>query len=336
MNARTGTGSHGSGGPVEPQCVRYAVLSTVRNEEQFIGLTAESLVGQTLRPSAWLVIDDGSTDKTAQIIGDYARSDDWIRLVSLDAASGSNRCSRVMRAFLFGYSLLEDEFDFVIKVDGDVSFDADHIECLLQRFGDHPRLGIASGSYREPVGQGWKVQDMRPGYAMGAVRAYRAECLRFVVDAVSAIGGPAGVDSCPNEPRDTHELPLSWDSIDHLYAEEDGWETRSFPELVVTHHRTEGARTHVLTGQFEQGMVSYAMGYHPLFAVGRGVRRMAEYPYIVGGVALTMGYLWGVFSRNTPRADAETRRLVRQRHSRRLRHLAGAQGPDTVRDERPA
>lgn len=336
MSSSADTGSHRFANSVRQQPLRYAVLSTVRNEEQFIGLTAESLIGQTHKPSAWLVVDDGSTDKTAQIIGEYARSAPWIRLVGLDAPSGSNRCSRVMKAFLFGYALLDEEFDFVIKVDGDVSFDADHIERLLGRFEDNPRLGIASGSYQEPVGRGWRVQDMQPGYAMGAVRAYRAECLRFVVDAVSVSGGPAGEEPRPADARNTQELPLSWDSIDHLYAEEGGWETQSFPELVVTHHRTEGARTHVLKGQFEQGIVSYAMGYHPLFALGRGVRRMAEYPYVVGGVALTMGYLWGVLSRTTPRADAETRRLVRQRHSRRLRHLAGAKGPDTARDERPA
>ena len=319
---------------VPPRPRRYAVLSTVRNEEDYIGLTADSLIGQTVSPAAWLIVDDGSTDRTAEIIAEHARSAPWIRLVTLDASSGSNRCSRVMRAFLFGCRHLDGDFDFVVKVDGDVSFDSDHLESLFRHFDDNPRLGIASGSYKEPVGRGWVVQDMKPGYAMGAVRAYRAECLKTVVAAVSAEGGPAAASAADSQNDGMRRPPLSWDSIDHLYAEEEGWETRSFPELVVVHHRIEGGRTHVLRGQFEQGTVSYAMGYHPVFALGRGVRKMAEYPYVVGGVAQTAGYLWGALGRRVPRADAETRRLVRQRHSRRLRAFLGSRAAETPGDER--
>ncbi len=313
-----------------PRC--YAVLSTVRNEEDYIGLTADSLIGQAVAPTVWLLVDDGSTDRTAEIIAERSCLVPWIRLVRLDESSGSNRCSRVMRAFLFGYGQLDGDFDFVVKVDGDVSFDPDHLEHLFRHFDDDPRLGIASGSYTEPAGRGWVVQDMKPGYAMGAVRVYRAECLDSVVAAMSVEGGPAA--QCPAGPEDTvRTVPMSWDSIDHLYAEDAGWETRSFPELVVVHHRTEGARTHVLKGQFEQGLVSYAMGYHPAFALGRGVRKMAEYPYLVAGVAQTAGYLWGAVGRRVPRADAETRRLVRQRHTRRLRALLGAGTSETPGDE---
>ncbi len=311
-----------SGGAADHAAAQYAVISTVRNEEEFIAQTAEALISQTITPRTWLIVDDGSTDGTLRIVEDYARHFDWIRVLSLGELGGSNRCSRIMRAFLTGFEQLDEEVGYVIKMDGDVTCEADHIERLLAHFEEDSRLGIASGTYTEPAGQGWRIHTLPEGYAVGALRAYRAKCLSEIVDAAapSLIHGSRG-DNGSSERVD--ELALSWDSVDHLYAEEAGWTTRCFHDLIIVHHRTEGARSHILRGQFEQGVVSYVMGYHPLFALARGVFKAKDYPYVVGGVALTLGYATSVFRPGVIRADETTRRLVRERQMRRIRMIFG-------------
>ncbi len=297
---------------------RYAVITTIRNEERYIGQTAESLLAQTIQPSAWVIVDDGSTDTTPEIIGGYSDRNEWIRVVDLGRLGGTNRCIRVMRAFLAGYSELQGEFDFVIKSDGDVTFDPDHVERLLQHFAEDPGLGIASGSYIEPIGDGWRGGTRPEGYAVGALRAYRAECLRGVVEAVAPLCERVCSGDGDRERLDP-KLILSWDSIDHLYAAEAGWSTQCFADPMFVHHRTEGSRSSILTGLYEQGVVSYVMGYHPLFAMARGVGRFAEHPYMVGGLAMNAGYLSAAMSPGIARADERTRRLVRKRHVHRMR-----------------
>ncbi|MGV8083345.1 MAG: glycosyltransferase [Coriobacteriia bacterium] len=299
-----------------PHTRRYAVLSTVRNEQDYIAATAKSLTEQTIPPACWHVVDDGSTDRTVEILDEFVRANPWISVECLGELGGSNRCSRVMRAFLHGYSALGSNYDYVVKVDGDVTFPPDHFERLFECFEEDPELGIASGTYTEPAGNGWIVHTIPEGYALGAVRMYRAECLAAVVEAVSPMVSSPACDTANGKP--SHGPTLSWDSIDHLYAEEAGWQTRCFHDLVVVHHRTEGARTHVLKGLFEQGVVSYAMGYLPLFALARSMRKMLEYPVVVGALALNTGYLWGALHASTTRADERTRRLVRERQKRRL------------------
>jgi len=300
--------------------VRYAVVSAIRNEEEYIEQTAGSLAAQSIVPSRWLIVDDGSSDRTPAILADLAKRFDWVRVLPLGELGGSNRCSRVMRAFLTGYRALAEEFDYVIKIDGDVTFEPDHVQRLLAHFDEDPRLGIASGTYTEPAGQGWRVFTLPEGYAVGALRAYRAECLSRVVAAVQPMLNDC---SAPHGRASRgRDLTLSWDSIDHLYAESEGWKTHCFHELVMVHHRTEGGRSHVLKGLFEQGVVSWVMGYHPLYAFARGVFKMREYPYVVGGAALTWGYLWGGMQR-VARADDRTRSLVRGRQMSRVRRAIG-------------
>ena len=296
---------------------RYAVITTIRNEERYIGQTAESLLAQTIAPSAWVIVDDGSTDTTPDIIGGLAERFGWISVVDLGQLGGTNRCIRVLRAFLAGYAKLEGEYDFVIKSDGDVTFDLDHVERLLEHFADDSGLGIASGSYIEPIGNGWRVGTRSEGYAVGALRAYRAECLQYVVGVVAPmfdVGGHADDAGTRRRP----ELILSWDSVDHLYAEEAGWSTHCFAQPTFVHHRTEGSRSSMVRGLYEQGVVSYVMGYHPLFAMARGFSRIVQRPYVMGGLAMNAGYLSAAANPRVARADERTRRLVRRRHVRRM------------------
>jgi biofilm PGA synthesis N-glycosyltransferase PgaC len=304
---------------VEPG-IRYAVISAVRNEELYIARTAEALVAQTLRPVEWIIVDDGSTDGTRDILRGYAKQQDRLRIIELGELGGSNRCSRVMRAFFAGYREIGEGVDYIIKIDGDVTFEPDHIERLLAHFDEDRALGIASGTYMEPAGSSWRVFTLPEGYAVGALRAYRAECLRSIMEAVEPLTQQAETSPDNTEEGRRRVPTLSWDSIDHLYAGAAGWRTRCFHELMIVHHRTEGAREHVLAGLFEQGVVSYVMGYHPLYAVARGLRKTVEYPYVVGGIALTAGYLTSAMRRDVERADERTRHLVRESHMRRIRN----------------
>jgi poly-beta-1,6-N-acetyl-D-glucosamine synthase len=296
---------------------RYAVVSTVRNEQDFIAQTAEALLSQTVCPSAWLIVDDGSTDRTREILADYVQRFDWIRVVELGELAGSNRCGRIMRAFITGYNELEGRFDYIVKMDGDVTFEQDHLERLFSHFDEDSTLGIASGTYTEPAGRGWRTHTLPHGYAVGALRVYRAECLADVVGATAPMLRAVSADV--SAPSGTPLPVLSWDSIDHLYSDEAGWTTRCFHELIIVHHRTEGARGGLLRGQRDQGTVSYVMGYHPLFVIVRALIRMRDYPFFIGAMAFISGYVTAALRPDIVRADSETRRLVRERQTRRIR-----------------
>ena len=227
------------------------------------------MIGQTIQPDVWVIVNDGSRDATESIVQSYTKNYSWIRLIKRQVIGARQRGKGVVEAFYAGYETLTDQYNFIVKLDGDVSFGPDYFESLFKRFSSDPQLGIAGGGlYEKPDGKDWGLYTTKD-HVRGCTKVYRRECF-------DAIGGLVA--------------SMGWDGIDEWKALAKGWKVESFLELKIYHYRFTGAATGFLKSCIEQGNGAYRMGYHPLFMIARGIRRMTDRPFLIGGVAMIGAY----------------------------------------------
>jgi glutamate dehydrogenase/leucine dehydrogenase len=284
----------------KPVQQEYVAVMPVRDEEAFVARAIESVVRQSARPALLVVVDDGSRDRTADIVKQYAATHSWIRLVQR-ADRGHRRVGPgVAEAFADGYALASSvPHAFVAKVDGDVLLPPSYFAELLRRFDKDERLGIASGSFTTFVGGRPHWERAHAWYAAGPARLYRAECL-------SAIGG---IEQC-----------LNWDYIDLCKARMQGWATQNVKDVRALHLRPTSSSTGVWRKGLErEGRAAYWVGTHPLFALARAANECVRPPYVLGGLFFLKGFFSG-FLKNAPQyPDESVRNFIREQQLRRLK-----------------
>lgn len=259
--------------------MKYVLITSARNEESHIGKTLESVVAQTQPPQQWIIIDDGSTDRTAEIIEEYVVRVPWISLIRR-----VNRPNRDFKgkadAVNSAFKLLEiSEFDLVGNLDADISFGPDHFDFLLQKFREDPRLGVAGTAYMEEHWDSTKDSFEGETSVHGACQLFRRECFQQIGGYTPSASG--GVD---------------WIAV--TTARMMGWKTRNFADRRFYHHRTMGtAERSELGAMFDYGMKDYYLGGSPLWELFRVLYRSGKRPYIVGGLALLCGYGRAAFKR---------------------------------------
>ena len=274
----------------------YSVVTPVRNEAANLPRLAAALVAQTVPPTEWVIVDNGSTDATREIAAGLAADHPWIRVLDVPGAAAPTRGGPIVRAFTAGLDSLQVSSDVVVKLDADLSFDPDHFELLLAEFDRDAGLGIASGTCWEEEGPGdWRPQYTTRGHVRGAERAYRRACLPVVL---------------PLEER------MGWDGVDELKAAVNGWRTASFRHLEVLHHRSLGAREDRVAKWLAQGDMAHFMGYRPSYLLFRALFRSVREP---SALVMPLGYA-GAALRRRPRLDDARARawLRREQGVRRL------------------
>jgi poly-beta-1,6-N-acetyl-D-glucosamine synthase len=287
---------------------RYAVVTPVRNEADYIERTLRAVTSQTIPPAIWVIVDDGSTDGTAEIVSAYARRFDYIRLrqsEERDSEAGKDRFSWGVDAVVFndGLATLDvDSYDYVAKLDGDLEFAPDYFERIFGEFEKDPRLGIAAGHFHEEVNGRFVLSKVPDWHVRGASKIYRRQCFRD-------IGGVVEI--------------LAWDGVDEIRAQLTGWYSRAFLEPHVNHLRAQGAaaqgsRGGLLRGRARLGLCSYILHYHPLFVLARGARIGLSRPYLIGGIAYVYGYVRAVLLRPRRLEDREVIRFLRRSQLQRL------------------
>lgn len=285
--------------------VKYVVISPVRNEERCIEGVLRSMINQTILPQAWVIVDDGSTDRTAEIIAPYVQQYPFIKFFRKEPVVkakqkgyiGLNHAAAV-KTFNYGISRIDGvDFGYIAKVDGDISFDKDYFERLLKEFEKNPRLGIVSGRTLNFSNGKLSLEKVDGSSILHQACIYRRQCFED-------IGGLSEV--------------IGWDTIDELRAQMKGWQTRNFDDINMIHWRLMGSVGGIRNGKIRHGFTSYYVGYHPLYMIVRSIRRMASEPYIVGGLYLLWGFALGYIKRAGRFPDPEMREFLRSEQIKRL------------------
>ena len=261
--------------------VQYVVISPVRNEAQHLDRTIESVVQQTVRPTRWLIVDDGSSDSTPAIIQCYASQYPWIAAIRRSDAdrgavsniqeSKENRGKRAreakeIEAFYAGFAELVDaEWDYLVKLDGDVSFDADYFQQCFAEFEQDPKLGIGGGTICHLVNGQLELELTPKFHVRGATKDYRRSCWNQIGGVIRGAG---------------------WDTLDEVKANMLGWSTRTFGHVKVVHHRATGSANGAWQNAVKVGTWSYIAGYHPLYMLVRSATcDSRRKPYLVCAMA---------------------------------------------------
>ncbi len=260
----------------------YVLITPARNEEAFIENTIESMIHQTVLPSKWVIVDDGSIDKTPDIVSRYLARHPWIELIQMPQRRDRSFAAKVV-AFNAGYDRVKGlQYEIIGNLDGDISFDRDHFEFLIRKFSEDPLLGVAGTVFRE---EGYSSEtDSFEGHkhVSGQCQLFRRRCWEDIGGYIPH--GAGGID---------------WMAV--TTARMKGWKTESFRERSFFHHRHLGtAERSVLSSFFSYGEKDYYLGGHPVWELFRVAYRAAKQPYILGGLALGLGYCWA-FLRRTPR-----------------------------------
>jgi poly-beta-1,6-N-acetyl-D-glucosamine synthase len=285
-------------------CSSYVLVTPARNEARFIDLTIQSVVRQQLRPLKWIIVSDGSTDGTDEIVNSYCAQHDWIELVKTPERKQRHFAGKV-DAFNVGYDRVKDlKYNLIGNLDADVSFeDAEYFKFLTSKFSENPRLGVCGTSYREGSVT-FPNRYTSPEDVFGACQMFRRECFQ-------AIGGYPRIASG------------GIDLIAFLNARIKGWQTRTFTEKVCVHHRVVGSGQHagVWTRFFQKGRQDYLLGCHPVWEVVRTLFLMKERPFVVGGFLMLAGFVWAMLRRPDRTIPIELLELRQDDQMERLRKI---------------
>lgn len=251
---------------------RYVIISPVKDEERYVETTIRSVIAQTIRPARWLLVDDGSSDRTPEIIESYCRKHQWMSLLRLPMGAERGAGSPVVQAFLAGYEHVQgEEFDFIVKLDCDLRLPPTYFGQLLSRFETDARLGIASGIYLEQHDGAQRAIEMPEYHAAGACKVMRAECYRDI---------------------DGFVVSRGWDTVDEIRAQCRGWRTTHFADLPFEHLRPEGSvRGTLYTNRLHGEVFFLTGGPIEFFAFKVLQRAITGRPPLLAGLMLLTGYL---------------------------------------------
>lgn len=302
--------------------MKYVLITPARNEGAFIEGTIRSVLAQTLLPAKWIIVSDGSTDGTDEIVKRYSAEYSWIELLRMPERRDRQFAAKA-NAFNAGYARIKElcsgdsssgkvaalSFDVMGNLDADITFESDYFSFLLSKFEEFPELGVAGTPFVENAEQRdqhtYAHQFAQLEHVSGACQMFRRQCFEEVGGYVPIKGGA-----------------IDWIAV--TTARMKGWQTRTFTEKVCFHHRKIGTGTgsnDVLRMRFHYGKKAYYVGGHPLWETLRGVFQMRQKPILLGGICFLTGYIWASLTRMHRPVSGELMAFHRFEQMQRLRKL---------------
>lgn len=259
----------------------YVLMSAARNEELYIEQTINSVLSQSLKPKRWVIVSDGSTDRTDEIVSYHAARNSFIELVRVEGKQERHFASKVA-ALRVAYSRLEDlEFDFIGNLDVDITLEPEYYAKLIKKFDANVRLGITGGLILNPGPPQFLDTRVNLDSVRGPIQFFRRRCFEEIGGFVPLVLGGE-------------------DAVAETMARMKGWEVRTFPDVKGVHLRETGtAGKTIKTARMLAGARDYCLGYHPLFFCLKTVHRCLERPYVLGGFLMLIGY-WRAWMTKTP------------------------------------
>jgi len=280
----------------------YVLITPARNEAAFIELTLKSVAAQTTKPLRWLIVSDGSTDETDDIVRKYTAQHAWIELLRIPERQERNFAGKV-QAFNAGYEVIRSlDFYAIGSLDADISFDQHYFAFLLDKLAEDPHLGLVGTPFEE-AGEMYNYRFVSIEHVSGACQLFRRRCFED-------IGG---------------YIPVKGGGIDHiavLMARMKGWQTRTFTQKVSQHHRAQGSAVRSpLLAKFHVGGLDYKLGSHPLWEVCRSLYQTTKRPFIISGLMIFLGYAWSMALRVERAVSPELMTFRRREQILRLKEL---------------
>ena len=281
----------------------YALITAAHNEEGYVEQTIASVLEQSALPVKWIIVNDGSTDKTAQIIDCFARDAGFIE--KLDRAEvHSHSFGALARAQMAGYAALKDvPFDFIGMLDADIVLPHDYYRRVIDLFEKDPALGMAGGFVYEKEGAVYKSRKYNRRHSVsGAIQMFRRE-------AFDQIGGIAQLKYGGHD----------W--LAEIQVRMHGWSSIAIPELEVHHLRQTGYSAHPLPRTYREGQMDYSLGSHPLYELFKCVRRIPGRPFLVGGFTRFVGYMSSWLKADPPTVSNEVQNYLRASQLARMKSI---------------
>ncbi|MFO1478368.1 MAG: glycosyltransferase family 2 protein [Verrucomicrobiota bacterium] len=280
----------------------YVLVTPARNEAAFLEQTILSVVHQTVKPLKWVIVSDGSTDGTDDIVKKYAAEHSWIELVRMPERRERHFAGKVY-AFNAGYARVKElPYEYIGSMDADISFEPEYFEFLLGKLETNPRLGLAGTPFKEGT-EGYDYRFVSVEHVSGACQLFRRQCFE-------EIGG---------------YVPMKGGGIDHvavLTSRMKGWQTRTFTEKHCQHHRAQGsAKASPAMAKFKVGKLDYALGGHPLWELFRSVYQLTRKPLVIGGVMVFCGYFSSMLKREKRPISDELVAFRRREQMARLKRF---------------
>lgn len=280
----------------------YVLVTPAHNEAAFIERTVASVTSQSVLPLKWVVVNDGSTDGTGEILRRCTQGHDWIELIHLPVRVERSFAGKA-GAFNAGYERIRHlPYRLIGSLDADISFDPQYFAFLIDRFALDPSLGVAGTPFQEGRAR-YDYRFASSEHVSGACQLFRRECFEAIGGYQPIRGG--GID---------------WVAV--TSARMLGWKTQTFTEKSCTHGRPIGtAESSVLRARFRQGFKDYYLGGHPIWQIFRSMHQMRREPYLVGGLLVLLGYLYGAASRAERPVSRQLMQFHRREQLARLRQF---------------
>ena len=278
----------------------YVLITPARNEEAYIEKTIQSVISQTVLPQKWIIVSDGSTDRTDEIVKKYLKKNTWIELIRMPEHRDRQFAAKV-HCFNTGYEKLKNvNYDIIGNLDADISFEEDYFEFLLAKFAEIPELGVAGTPFVEDSSH-YDYRFTNIEHVSGACQLFRRECFEEIGGYVPIKGG--GID---------------WTAV--TTARMKDWKTRTFTEKVCFHNKKMGTgNSSALMSWFRHGRKDYFLGGHPLWQLFRTIYQMSKKPYLIGGLLLFFGYNWAYISRVERPVSKKLMKFIRREQMQRLK-----------------
>ncbi|MFX0139596.1 MAG: glycosyltransferase family 2 protein, partial [Candidatus Hodarchaeota archaeon] len=250
----------------------YVIITPAKNEEQFLPDLIMSVISQSLLPKKWIIVSDGSVDRTDEIVLDFSKKYNWIELLKMPSHEERRFDSKV-NCIKEGYKHLSKmQFDLIATMDADITFDEHHFQYLVNKFEENPKLGVAGVPFLEGDFNSFYDTSKNINHVSGACQIFRNACYEEIGGHIPIKGG--GED---------------WVAV--TTARMKGWETRTYPERFLLHHRKMGtSNKDILKARFDQGFRDYYLGNHPLWQFIRFLFQITKKPFILGGIYLYWGF----------------------------------------------
>jgi len=272
--------------------MNFYLIIPAHNEADFISLTLDSILSQTILPKQVVVVNDNSTDNTPNIVGSYIEKHPFICLVNNNSSTQHLPGSKVIQAFNKGLKKLDNDYDFIVKLDADIVLPNNYFEILINHFQSDDKIGMVGGfAYIKKDGN-WALENLtNKDHIRGAFKAYRKQCFLDIGKLKTSMG---------------------WDTVDELLAQYHGWKIKTDESLKVKHLKPTG-KTYNKAARYKQGEAFYKLGYGFILTTIASLKlaSLKKQPL------LFFDYLKGFFKAKSNRVE----KLISKKEERYVRRL---------------